>query len=372
MKYSRNLSSMLLLFIFILSSCGDDDIMVTPDPPVITPETIDDNEYSAGAALIYIYSVDNGITFSPDIPEVEQGELIQVRISDGTEELDLSYFKIDWSSSPSEPRDLVEGTAFFEIGDEDLTLKAKVSDIKSLIMVERYNGQVKYIDTENGTITNLFKFTLNGEDLINIRSLVFHPTERKYYMTSSAEGQGKLYEADPVTNVAKVINDNSDQEWGGIADIIVLPNGELLTTLYHKPGQQHALMNFSTDGTAGSHSYFSETLCCGMGMTVGPEGNLLIGALEYLYESDISGNITKTTRLNSGTLEPSLVRPRNLSYGDDGNLYGLIFYDNSMGNGCNDTFLATINPENASINLLTGLSCKDHGGLAAIPKYLVE
>lgn len=156
---------------------------------------------------------------------------------------------------------LIALSLFQSCGDDENPAK------EVLIVGSMITGQFYTVDTKDGTLTELFQPTYMGDNLLNVRSIVYHPGEKKYFASLTREGDAMLMVIDPTTKVATVINDNSDvTPWRQISSLFVASDDSLFAVGdFDDLGE--GFTKFGTDGQRSTRLIInSDGMCCGYGM----------------------------------------------------------------------------------------------------------
>ena len=239
--------------------------------------------------------------------------------------------------------------------------------VNVLIIVDRAGGTVSTVNTETGALTNITTFSFNSTDLTNIRSLAYNEITEMLYAGQNNNGGGQLFEIDPATKVATLINDNDDgtgtMEWYGLADIHVVANGDLKLTTWDFALDEPVI---TTITTAGIRTGTVQLVDPGEGLALTMSGsNYLVGDRGQFYEVDNTGATVNTTAL-SGSFSPAITIAdtyvQNFTWIDDV-LYTLIYDDNS-----GNTFVATLDPTTGELTQLSGALASRHHGLTSLPE----
>ena len=374
MKHIAKFFGLLFLSsMFLLSGCGDDDT----NPVVrydIVAGNINSDSYSGGGTLVFEYSTDDGTSYSATAPvDLDDGQKVLVRVNDGTDPVSSANFNFDWSASSTDPANTTTDVAEFTITDSDITVNVSIADVIALVIIQRDNGQVKSVNTTSGATTDLFKFTLNSNDLVNLRSLVYNRSENTFNATSTAGAGGELYEIDVISREATVLNDNANDDWDGISDLVALSDGSLLSTLKDVALDEHVLMPFSDVGAAGTLVQFTGgTPDAGLGLVIDSNNDRWVG--DYpgeIHISDNAGAISSTLTLSADASLPNIdlteSYPQNLAWGADNVLYATIYDDT------NDvTYIVEVNTTSGELSMVSDLGSTRHHGLAGIPLHLTD
>lgn len=329
----------------VFQSCKDDSPdYVVPSYNVGTT-TINTDDYTGGGTLKLLYSTDGGETWSESFDNVYRGETFMVKVNNGTEDLSADDFNFDWSGSSATPTS-DGGTATFSPVNKNINVVVKVSDVMTLITSHRSTGKFYSIDETSGDTTFLFKATVDGATLREIRGFVYHPTKNLYYASTNASGPfaGKLFTINPATKVATMINanDGNDGEyevWDAIVNWAVAADDSLVA-IGDFNGDGNGIVKFGTDGGRGLET-IQVDFCCGLGMFY-EGGTMWIGTGERTDDMEIEimqlnedGTLLGSDIINvfEGFEEDETFVAdqwftlKGLARDDDGKTYGLLFGD---------------------------------------------
>lgn len=371
-------------------SCGKDDSPETPTEPTynITEATINDDNYTAPGELSFLYSTDNGGTYTAEKPEdLSKGNELWVKINNGEVDIYKEDFYFDWSGSSIAPADTESDVAKFVVKESDLTISASVTDKVELLVSNRDTGQFYVLDLTDGGLTPSFTLMENGEPVKRIRGGVYNYNDGLFYLSTAkfAGTHSKLYSTNLNTKQATVINDNNivvNEEnveiWKGLSDLLITPNNQLMATAGFGLGNgDPALFEFSLSGNNSEPTTFTgeDIPCCGLGMTFGSNTNeILIGSGQAdpfkIYKSNLSGEITEVIELSLEGFtyaEPNGYYLRNLVRDTSGTLYALC-YNLTHGN----THIAEVDLNTNRLINVTQIATNDekiYYGLVYIPTY---
>ncbi|MEX0363378.1 MAG: hypothetical protein AB3N10_20565, partial [Allomuricauda sp.] len=306
------LYALLASWAFVQFGCGKDDGPSNPDDgPVetfynITQATINDHGYTAPGTLSFLYSVDNGESYTAEKPQdLSKGDELWVKINNGEVDIFEEDFYFDWSGSSIAPADAESDLAKFVVKESDITLSATVSDKVELLVSHRNSGQFFVVDLSDGGLTPAFNITLDGDDVIDIRSMVYNWNNGKLYATLNEDGNpsGALLQVEPYTLTASVLNDNADETWKGMSDLVITEENTILATVGFGGGENPAIIEFNLDGSTDGHILFTgETIpCCGLGLTHGTTASEYLvgdGFSTTIHKSNASGEISETIELS--------------------------------------------------------------------------
>lgn len=254
-----------------------------------------------------------------------------------------------------------------------------VSEEVVMIIGKRSNGQFIVIDPNEGNIGDAFTISYDGGTLNNIRAFVYNAVNNKFYIGRTNAGNGWFMEADVNTKEATLLNDNADDDWDGLADMVVLPDGDLLVGHYNTgPFFGQALGVFdASNGVRKSVFELEGDPCCGMGMVYGEsQDEVIIGTYDGdFYINELDGTLVNTLILNPiGDLETIFPGGdwdcavfQNMIKDEEGNIYAALY------NWCGgETFIVKVDLENLEVSLLVDLGVDQYFGLAFIPKSLLD
>jgi hypothetical protein len=374
---TKLLSLMLLIGITILYSCKDDE------KPTFTVEnpTIDSDEYTGPGTLVLMYSTD-GTTFSTTLPKVHNGEVVTVKISNGTEDLTTDDYSFDWSGSSPAPSDVNGGIATFTAQSGSITIGVTVEDLTTLISSNRTTGKFYSIDKTSGAKTEIFTPMLGETAVLGIRGFVYHPSMDLFYATTSSDEGGIIYQISPSTKMATIINDNnaaSDPEWYGLANLVVMPDDSLLALGWLVDPNANILTKFGKDGKRSQKQIYTQgDLCCGLGMlydiatsrvTIAsdPENGSL-----NLVTLDAAGKVLGAQVIANLINFPSdmadvWLPTKCLVKDKDGVIYGIMFNDTTK-----ESYLVKVSLSTPSVTYIATLganSSNQHNSLALVPNH---
>lgn len=366
----------LMISLTLFSSCKKDNEIKTT---VLSP-TVDDNRYTGGGTLKFMYSTDDGKNWQTNVPQMDPGTTLLVKLNNETADLTSEDFTFDWSNSSLAPVDATTDVARFNVQSANFQIYVIVADKVLLVSSSRSTGVFYSIDTLTGAKTELFTPKLNNEPVLGIRGFVFHTEKIKFYASTSTNEGGTIYEIDPATKAATVINNNnsgSDPEWYAVANFVVLPDDSLMGVGWLKDPDKNVLMKFGTDGKKSPRS-FDLGLCCGLGMIYETGSEQLIisddaenGSMR-LVRTEVDGEVIDSRdifELNNFPTDITNVwlATKCLAKSPDGKTFAIMYnYDTKESyfvrvdaSGPKVTYLATLG---ADVN-------NQYNSLAFIPKY---
>lgn len=154
MRKINYLAITIAILAVLFAGCSEED-----GPELFQIQDGGINAYNLPAALNleYLYSIDNGVTWISESPELEEGANLLVKVMSGSEQLTEQDYYFDWSQSNPVPEDVNSAIASFTVLDSELNI---VLDILEYVSV---SGQSLFSDY-SGEGTLAFEFcTDEGE-----------------------------------------------------------------------------------------------------------------------------------------------------------------------------------------------------------------
>ncbi|MCL6275292.1 hypothetical protein M3P19_14845 [Muricauda sp. 2012CJ35-5] len=371
-----------------LLNCGKDESPTPTDDDTptetfynIASATINDNEYTAPEALSLMYSIDNGESYSSEQPQdMSTGDELWIKINNGSKDIGEDDFYFDWSNSTPVPADAENALAKFVVKQANPVINVAVEDKVELLVVNRHSGQFSIVDLTDGGMTPSFTILEGEVGLERIRGVVYNYNDHQIYISTSkfSQTKSKLHIVNPKTKQATVINANAEDDWAGIADLIVTPENTILATISQGQGNGQALLEFDTSGTYSEPKLFSgdNTICCGLGLVYGNTNNELIvgnGAVNpaNLFKANLNAEITEAIELTlvdfTGVESNSDIYIRNLVKDRTGKIYATCFNDAD-----GDIHLSEIDLETNEMTEIVKFESSSevqYNGLVFIPAY---
>ncbi|RLD21153.1 MAG: hypothetical protein DRI71_09535, partial [Bacteroidetes bacterium] len=93
-------SAIAIFYLGVLPSCQKE--VVIPDFTV-AETNITSVGYTMGGTLAFLYSLDDGETFSSELPPIPIRSELMVKVNNGTDDLTADDFIFDWSASSITP-----------------------------------------------------------------------------------------------------------------------------------------------------------------------------------------------------------------------------------------------------------------------------
>lgn len=169
----------------------------------------------------------------------------------------------------------------------------------SLVMVKRSTGVMYTVNSSTGSMTELMTLKYNGMPLTGLRGLVYDPATDKCYAGATNQGGGYFYSIDLATGEATLLNDNSEDDWDAIADLIIAPDNNIMAVIYSNIEYNSALAIFNkSTGVSGTHKtiyYVAEDddLWSPGALTYGSsQSQLIIGGYNSIYVSNLDGAVS--------------------------------------------------------------------------------
>lgn len=346
---------------------------------VVSP-TIDDGDYTGGGTVNFLYSTDEGKTYQNTVPQLHEGDLLMVKLNNGTADLTTDDFNFDWSFSSLQPEDPTAAVARYIAKTSNFQVYVVVKDKVLLVTSHRSTGVFYSLDTLTGAKAELFTPLYNSAPIAGTRGFVYHTEKDKFYASTSTNEGGTIYEIDPATNAATVINDNNSEtgpEWFAIANFVVLPDDSLMGIGRLNDPDHYALMKFGTDGKKSPRS-FPLDVCCSLGMIYNNNTEELIIADDpdegsiRLVRSEVDGETIDTRDIyeleNFPTDVSALWLPtRSMAMDRDGKTFAIMFNDNTK-----ESYLVRINTDVPSVTYIATLGAdanNQYNTLAFIPRH---
>jgi hypothetical protein len=260
-----------LLGMLFLQSCDEE-----PIPVFDIGETVINTDDYTGEPVTLLYSLDNGLTFSPNLPsDITEGKVLLVKVNDGTEDLTKENYQFDWSASTPKPLSASSDLATFNVL-ENVNITLKLKDILILVTNNTLDGKFYSVNTTSGARIEIFTPTFNDAPLTGVRAFLHHPGENLYY--ASVSGSGKIYSIDPFTKEATLINENNGTGghaiWTDLSNWLVAPDDSLLS-VGNFGADGVGIVKFGTTGARGALTN-NVNACCGLGLTWGADQTQVI------------------------------------------------------------------------------------------------
>ena len=387
-KLNFLISAITIFGLALLPSCRKEVVIPTFN---ILNSTINDDGYTMGGALVLLYSIDDGESFTSELPvEVPMRTELMVKVNNGTVDLTSDFFTFDWSVASVEPDsgtlDIFTFKVFGEISDISVTVNAKAT----LITSHRSTGQFSSIGA-TGTITPLFTATSDGNDLGNVRGFVYHDNEGQFYMSQAswtvngANRKGFLYTIDPTTKVSTIINANNGaggaaiwdavNNWGVAEDDSLMGYGDF-------NGDGNGIVKFGTDGGRAASTLQVDNVCCGLGMlfraassemiigngAIASNGEVIIDRIDM--NTGLVTNVITTSNLVDFPIDISSewLTMKALAQLDDGTIYGILYPYNILSSYFVKVDMST-SPAVTYISTLGEGKANQFNMLAYVPNY---
>jgi hypothetical protein len=365
----------ILLAVSALYSCKKDD----EEPLTIQNPLLDLLDYTGGGTPVLHYSTDGGATYSTTIPKFDAGTVLTVKVNNGTADLTTDDYTFDWSFSSIQPEDTHAAIAVFTATTRSFQIYVRIDDILVMVTANRTSGKIYVVDTL-GVKTESFTPKFNNTEIPGIRGFVYHIKKAKYYATTSSSVGGIMYEIDPGTDIATVINDNMegvDPEWFGIANLVVTPDDSLLGVGFLQDPTQNAIMKFGTDGNK-SPAHENLDLCCGLGLLFDKDSDELIISTEAdpgsmkLVRTELNGDVLDIRSIFNlinfpGAASSADLATKAITRDKSGNTFAIMFNIDTKA-----TFLVQIDFSVPSVTYIATLGADEtdqYSSLAFVPKH---
>lgn len=249
-----------------------------------------------------------------------------------------------------------------------------------IITSNRTTGKFYSINKTTGETTELFSLTHNDETLTDARGFVYHPGERKFFISLNSytlDGEiqkGFLYSVDPATRNVTMINDNDGNDgqyavWDAIVNWAVAPDDSLIAIGDFNSDASNGIVKFGTDGGRSPWTHLLEPMCCGMGMLYDAENDELLIAngndsdnseiILDLFTSDAefieSTSITNFTNFPDD-LSTSWVVIKAMVRDNSGKIFALLFNGEELSR---KTYFVEVNLEDESIRYISTLGANN-------------
>jgi hypothetical protein len=369
-------SVFFIITLGLLSSCKKDKEVKL----LILSPTIDDNNYTGGGTVKFLFSTDEGKTYQTTVPEMTEGNVLLVKLNNESADLTTEEFSFDWSFSSLQPEDPTAAIARFVVKNSNFQIYVVVKDLLLLVTSHRNTGVFYSLDTLTGAKTELFTPLYNSAPIAGTRGFVYHIEKDRFYASTSTDEGGTIYEIDPATNAATIINENNsgtDPEWFTVANFVVLPDDSLMGIGPLNDFDHYVLMKFGTDGKKSPRT-FDMDLCCGLGMIYKNDTEELIISDEpdngsmRLVRSEVDGQVIDSRDIyeleNFPTDISDIWLPtRSMAQDRDGKTFAIMF-----NNTTKESYLVRVNTSVPSVTYITTLGAdanNQYNTLAFIPRH---
>ena len=363
---------------FQLSSCRSDD-----DPTFSIPSpTINEDGYSLGGTLKYLYSTDGGLTFSATPPtNIAGGGNVLIKVNNGTTDLTAEDFDFDWSGSSPVPSNSGAAVAEFTV-TSNITVNVKIVDKMTMITSHRSNGKFFEVNPTTGATKELFTPTYGDNPLLSVRGFVYHYNKNLFYASVNTDAGGYLYTINPSTKVATRINENDGANGAAIWDAIVnwaVASDDSLVAVGDFNDDGNGIVKFGTNGGRSAKTAEAE-ICCALGMIYDASAKSLVLAngsntnngevlIETFTQAGVSTGSVLITDFQSFPEDVSTSRLslRCMVKAKDGSIYGNLFTDATK-----KTFFVKIDSTTKKITYISTLgadAANQYNSLAIVPNY---
>jgi len=172
-------------------------------------------------------------------------------------------------------------------------------EVNDLVVIKRSTGVLYKVDKTNGSLTEIMTITFAGEPLTGLRGLVYDPVSGKCFSGATNAGNGNFYSIDLSTGAATLLNDNANGDWDAIADLVIAPDGNILSLIYSNIYGNSALAIFNkTTGNEGTHKDLTDgtdEIWSPGGLIYGSDNTkLIVGGETCVYLSNLNGVVSDT------------------------------------------------------------------------------
>ncbi len=200
-----------------------------------------------------------------------------------------------------------------------------------LVVVKRSTGYLYTVDKTNGDLTEIGSLTINGDSLLGLRGLVYDPDTEKCYGGATNDGGRGFYSINIKTGVATLLNEDTDEDWDGIADMILASDGNILANLYSNDVGNSALVVFNkSTGDDGTHNEINdgdEEVWSTGGLTYGSSASqVIIGGDHEIYFASTAGLVSDTTILiGTANIDDDDLYVMDLEKDTDGTVFAMLY-----------------------------------------------
>ena len=176
--------------------------------------------------------------------------------------------------------------------------------VDQLVMVKRATGKMYTVNMTTGAMTEVMTLTYNDAPLTGLRGLVYDPATGKCFAGATNQGNGNFYSINLATGAATLLNDNANGDWDAIADLVIAPDGNILSLIYSNIEYNSALAVFNkVSGDDGTHKILidgtsqDELWSPGALIYGSSEAQLIVGGESEIYFSNLEGVVSSYTSL---------------------------------------------------------------------------
>lgn len=201
-----------------------------------------------------------------------------------------------------------------------------------LVVVKRSTGDLYTVDKTSGDLTEIGSLTINGDSLIGLRGLVYDPDTEKCYGGATNDGGRGFYSINIKTGVATLLNEDTDEDWDGIADMILAADGNILANIYSNTVGNSALVVFNkSTGEDGTHNMIrvgdDDDIWSPGGLTYGSSASqVIIGGDHEIYFASTAGLVSDTTVLiATANIDDDDLYVMDLEKDTDGTVFAMLY-----------------------------------------------
>jgi len=251
--------------------------------------------------------------------------------------------------------------------------------VMKMVMVELATGDLFTIDVDAANYTKVGHLTLNGDSLLGLRSLVYHPEMETCFggmNCGSADWWGFVLKIDLAMGTATVLNNDEERDWCGITDMVINSDGDPTGLVWSNGVSASALQSWDkTTGepgatypiTDGVNADFWDKGGIAPGSTV---SEYIVGGTGEIHKVNAQGLITETVALqNSATMNGANMRIMDLEKDGD-KLYAMVINFGDV--EVHYQFLVEIDMGTGAVTELIQLGeRKTFHGLAMVPEEVL-
>ena len=202
-----------------------------------------------------------------------------------------------------------------------------------MVLVERSSGDLYTIDEASWTLEKTGHITFNGDSLKGLRSLVYDPETKLAYggMNCGSSLYGQIFKINLKTGVVTLLNDNPDDQWCGVTDMILDKDTNPMAIVWSSKLGASSLLSWDkvTGDTSTTHFPITDGVSADFwdkgGITYGSSGSeVVVGGVGEFHFCNTQGLITETVDLqNSTTMNAANMRIMDFERFDN-KLYAII------------------------------------------------
>ncbi len=247
-----------------------------------------------------------------------------------------------------------------------------------LVVVKRSSGVMYTVNKTSGELTQVMNLTYNNEPLTGLRGLVYDPDTKKCYAGATNQGNGNFYSINLSTGEATLLNDNEDENWDAIADMVIAPDDNILAIIYSNTEGNSALSIFNkSTGVSGTHKAIydvaeDEELWSPGALIYGSsQSQLIIGGYNSVYVSNLDGEVSAIIPIgNTANIDDDEIYVMDMEKVGS-SVFALVYEDNDE-----DQYLVKVNTSTGAITevklMVSGSNSELYHCLALIPENKLD